>query len=131
TLEPPFLDPASTEFRFPSAQSQPLGEPTEASGFTTHLLSRGDDGRSYFIAFSPASRVAFGYIWRWKDFPWLGIWHENRGRTHAPWNGRAVTRGMEFGASPFPESRRQMIDRHTMFGVPCSRWAPANSDVSV
>jgi hypothetical protein len=29
---------------------------------------------------------------------------------------------MEFGVSPFPETRRAMIDRGTLFGTPCYRW---------
>jgi len=38
---------------------------------------------------------------------------------------------MEFGVSPFPESRREMIDRSNLFGVPCYRWIPAKSGVSI
>jgi len=38
---------------------------------------------------------------------------------------------MEFGASPFPETRRQMIDRGRLFGVPTYRWIPARATVSV
>jgi hypothetical protein len=38
---------------------------------------------------------------------------------------------MEFGASPMPESRRAMIDRGRMFGVPTYRWIPAKSRVDV
>jgi hypothetical protein len=34
---------------------------------------------------------------------------------------------MEFGASPVAESRRQMIERHEMFGVPAYRWIPAKT----
>ena len=32
---------------------------------------------------------------------------------------------MEFGVSPMAESRRQMIDRGSLFGVPAYRWLPA------
>jgi hypothetical protein len=32
---------------------------------------------------------------------------------------------MEFGVSPFPETRRQMIERGTMFDTPCYRWIAA------
>jgi hypothetical protein len=129
TLGPPFLDPATTQFRVPSARSEALAGSTEASGYTTHL-AKPEDGRGWFVAYSPESRIAFGYSWSVKDFPWLGIWHENRGRTHAPWNGRTVTRGMEFGASPVPESRRKMIDRGRMFDTPGFRWAPAKSEIT-
>jgi hypothetical protein len=34
---------------------------------------------------------------------------------------------MEFGASPVAESRRQMIERHTLFSVPAYRWIPAKT----
>ena len=34
---------------------------------------------------------------------------------------------MEFGVSPIPEPRREMIDRSRLFGVPTYRWLPAKS----
>ncbi|HMF60516.1 MAG TPA: hypothetical protein VK595_09095, partial [Vicinamibacterales bacterium] len=58
-------------------------------------------------------------------------WEENHSRTAVPWSGQTLTRGMEFGVSPFPESRRRMIDRGRMFGVPTYRWVPALSRVEV
>jgi hypothetical protein len=36
---------------------------------------------------------------------------------------------MEFGVSPIPEPRRQMIERNKLFGVPCYRWIPARHTV--
>jgi hypothetical protein len=86
---------------------------------------------AFFIAFSPAARLAFGYRWKRRDFPWLGIWQENHSRTHAPWNGATLTCGMEFGVSPMPESRRAMIDRGRLFDVPTYRWIPAKRRVEV
>ncbi len=86
---------------------------------------------AFFVAFSPRLRLAFGYVWRQSDFPWMGIWEENRSRLNPPWNGQAMTRGMEFGVSPFPESRRQMIDRCRLFDVPTYRWIPAKTKVEV
>jgi hypothetical protein len=73
----------------------------------------------------------FGYVWNRADFPWLGIWDENHSRKQPPWNGVTMTRGMEFGASPFPEPRRKMIDRNGLFGVPGYRWIPARTKVRV
>ena len=84
-----------------------------------------------FVAFSPTFRLAFGYIWKRSDFPWMGIWEENHSRTDPPWNGKTLTRGMEFGVSPMPESRREMTDRSRLFGVPTFRWLPAKSQVEV
>ena len=115
TLGPPFMEYGVTEFRAPVVKSHTLNE-----GLSTHLMDP-HNNRAYFFARSPKSDVLCGYVW------WLGIWEERKGRTHAPWNSRTVTRGMEFGASPLPESRRQMIDRNSLFGVPAYRWLPAKS----
>jgi hypothetical protein len=95
-----------------------------SSAYTAHLLDRLQRD-AFFVAFKPDERLAFGYVWSRADFPWLGIWEENRSRRHAPWNGKALTRGLEFGVSPFPESRRQMVDRHSLFNTPTYRWMPA------
>ncbi len=95
-----------------------------ASGFTTHLADPQRE-HAHFIAFSPQFRLAFGYVWRRADFPWLGIWEENCSRQGSPWDGRTVTRGMEFGVSPFPETRREMIERNRLMDAPTYKWLPA------
>ena len=77
---------------------------------------------AYFVAFSPQFRLAFGYIWKRADFPWLGIWEENCSRQASPWDGKTVTRGMEFGVSPFPETRREMVDRNRLLDAPAYKW---------
>ena len=140
TLGPPFLEKGVPEFRAPVTQSQVLEKGcgdlrryTDApvsGGFTTHLMDPARD-TAFFVAWSPRSRLALAYIWRRADFPWLGVWEENYSRTGAPWNGRTLTRGMEFGASPMPETRRQMIARGSLFGVPAFRWIPARTRVEV
>lgn len=158
TLSPPFLDPATTEFRASMTHSivaeadpgfhayltpgrvfdwpiapRPDGSYADlrkmnanapASQYTAHVA---DAQREYafFVAFSPKFRLAFGYVWKREDFPWLGIWEENCSRPHAPWNRRAVTRGMEFGVSPFPEPRREMVERNSLLDTPTYKWIPA------
>jgi hypothetical protein len=97
-----------------------------SSAYTAHLMDRRLP-EAFFVAFSPRLRLAFGYVWKPADFPWMGIWEENHSRTQAPWNGQTLTRGMEFGVSPFPESRREMVDRGRLFGVPTYRWLPART----
>lgn len=97
-----------------------------SGAFTTHLMDS-SQARAYFLAWSPESQVLVGYVWRRADFPWLGIWEENCCRTSPPWNGETLTRGMEFGVSPMPETRRQMIERGRLFGEACYRWIPARS----
>jgi len=101
-----------------------------SSAYTAHQMDPGLES-AFFVAFDPEARLAFGYVWRQADFPWMGIWEENHSRTQPPWNGSALTRGMEFGASPFPESRREMIERGRLFGAPTFRWIPAGTRVTV
>jgi len=101
-----------------------------SAGYTAHLMDPAAEEAS-FEAWSADGSVVFGYRWKRADFPWLGIWEENCARQSPPWNGVAITRGMEFGVSPQPESRRAMIDRGSLFGVPAYRWVPAKSTVSV
>jgi hypothetical protein len=101
-----------------------------SSAYTAHLMdaSRAD---AFFVAYSPSVSLAFGYGWRRADFPWLGIWEENHSRTAPPWNARTLTRGLEFGVSPMPETRRQMIERGRLFETPTFRWIPARTRVEV
>jgi hypothetical protein len=123
---------AGAEFNWPhaprldgsTADLRLMNSAAHSCAYTAHLM---DPARAEacFIAYSPAARLAFGYAWKRADFPWLGIWEENHSRTHAPWNGNTLTRGMEFGVSPIPESRRQMVERGGLFGVPGYRWLPA------
>ena len=96
-----------------------------SGAYTAHLMAP-DRDHAFFVAFCPSLKLAIGYVWKQADFPWMGIWEENCSRTNAPWNGKTITRAMEFGVSPFPESRRQMVDRNQLFGVPTYRWLPAN-----
>jgi hypothetical protein len=95
-----------------------------SGAYTAHLMAP-DQEHAFFTAFSPSLKVAVAYVWKQSDFPWMGIWEENCSRSDPPWNGKTITRGMEFGVSPFPETRRQMVDRNQLFGVPGYRWLPA------
>jgi hypothetical protein len=108
---------------------QRYAEAPISSAYTVHLM---DPSRpeAFFVAFNPEARLAFGYAWRRADFPWMGIWEENRSRPGPPWSGREITRGMEFGVSPFPETRRAMIERGHLFDTPTFRWIPARSQVT-
>jgi hypothetical protein len=99
-----------------------------SGGFTTHLMDPSQE-QVWFTAWSPTHRLAFGYAWKQRDFPWLGIWEENYSRNQPPWSGVTLTRGMEFGVSPFPESRRAMIERGGLFGVPGYKWVPARQSL--
>lgn len=128
----------SAEFDWPHAPRRGGGTAdlqvfttAEVSGaYTAHLMDSAKQD-AWFVAFAPRHQLAFGYVWRREDFPWMGIWEENRSRAAAPWSSRTLTRGMEFGVSPFPETRRQMVERGRLFGVPAYRWLAAKSRVEV
>ena len=100
-----------------------------SGAFTTQLMDPAHE-RAWFAAWSPTHRLVFGYAWQQKDFPWLGIWEENYSRTQPPWNGQTLTRGLEFGVSPFPESRRAMVERGSLFGVSGYKWLPARAQLA-
>lgn len=129
---------AGAEFDWPQAPRMAGGardlrtytDATASSAYTAHQMDPRAE-QAHFVAFSPAARLAFGYMWRRADFPWLGIWEENHARPAAPWNSRALTCGMEFGVSPFPETRREMVERGPLFGTPTFRWIPARATVEV
>lgn len=132
-----YLQP-SAEFDWPMAPRldggtsdlRTFADAKRSSAYTAHLM---DPNRrlGYFFAHSPAFNLAFGYVWKREDFPWLGIWEENHSRVQPPWNGRTLTRGMEFGVSPMPETRQAMIDRGHLFGAPCFRTIAGGGTVTV
>ncbi|HEX4230235.1 MAG TPA: hypothetical protein VHZ07_16285 [Bryobacteraceae bacterium] len=101
-----------------------------SGGFTAHLMDIAKK-QAHFLAWSPVTKVLFGYVWNRADFPWLARWEENHLRTQPPWNGQGLACAMEFGVSPLVESRRQMVDRGSLFGVPGFRWLPARTKAQV
>ncbi len=101
-----------------------------SGGFTAHLMNP-ENEQAWFMAWSPVTKVLFGYVWERADFPWLARWEENHLRQQLPWSGRGLACGMEFGVSPMVESRRQMVERGSLFGVPTFRWAPARTRLQV
>jgi hypothetical protein len=115
----PNKDGSTTDLRIQSTAER-------SAGVTCHVVEEGS-----FEAFHPPTRVLFGYSWDRADFPWISLWEENRSRTFAPWNGNAVTRGIEFGVSPFAEGRRAMVERGSLLGVPTYRWLGARESATV
>ena len=140
TYEAPFGDRyiPGKEFDWPYAPGQDgsridvrtYTSARSSAGFTTHLMDPHRD-EAFFLAWSPANNLLFGYRWPRREFPWLGMWEENHSRSAPPWNGKTLTLGMEFGASPMPETRKAMIERGRLFGVPTYRWLPARSTATV
>ena len=119
----PNKDGSTTDLRIQSVAER-------SAGVTCHVVNPTSEHGS-FEAFHPPTRVLFGYRWKRADFPWISLWEENRSRTFPPWNGSAVTRGVEFGVSPFAEGRRAMVERGSLLGVPTYRWLGARERATV
>lgn len=119
----PNKDGSTTDLRIQPAAAH-------SAGVTCHVV---DPASEYglFEAFHPPTNTRFGYSWKRADFPWISLWEENRSRTIPPWNGQAITRGIEFGVSPFAEGRRAMVERGSLLGLPTFRWLGAREEITV
>ena len=107
-----------------TADLQRMNASAPASAYTAHVADPAKED-AFFLAFSPKYQLAFGYVWKRAEFPWMGIWEENCSRRWSPWDSHTITRGMEFGVSPFPETRVDMIERGKLLGERTFRWLPA------
>ena len=131
-----YLRPGA-EFEWPMAPALDGGaadlrvfaDAKRSSAYTAQVMN--GDATAFFVAFSPRFELALAYVWKAADFPWMGIWEENHSRTSAPWNGRTLTRGMEFGVSPMPETREAMVRRGTLLGVPTFRRIASGESIAV
>ena len=119
----PNKDGSTTDLRIQSTAGR-------SAGVTCHVVDP-SSAEGSFQAFHSPTRLLFGYTWQRADFPWISLWEENRSRTFPPWNGNAVTRGVEFGVSPFAEGRRGMVERGLLLGVPTFRWLGARESLTV
>lgn len=98
------------------------------SDFTTQQVAKGRTF-AYLTAVNPRKGLLMGYVWRRSACPWIGNWEENFGRRIAPWNGQALTRGLEFGNTPWPASKRAAIDLGRLHGEKTFGWVPAGGEL--
>ena len=126
-----YLEPGA-EFDWPHAPRPGGGTPTcgssrdagVSSAYTAHLMDPRPD-HAFFVAFSPGVAAGLRLRLAARRLPVAGHLGRERQPAQPPWNGQTLTRGMEFGVSPFPETRREMIERGRLFDVPAFRWIPA------
>jgi len=97
-------------------------QPVPHSGTYFALLLDPKRLQSYFTMYNSGFRVLIGYLFPTADDPWLGDFQENQRITQKPWEGKVVTRGIEFGSTPFPEGLKKSVERGRLFGVPTYRW---------
>jgi hypothetical protein len=97
-------------------------QPTPNSGLYYAVLMDQNRPLSFFTMYNPEFPVLIGYVFKTGDSPWVGDFQENQRLKNKPWDGKAVTRGIEFGTTPMPEGLRRSVDMGTLFGVPTFRW---------
>ena len=82
-------------------------------------------------ALNTRERLLIAYCFRRADYPWVTIWEENCARENPPWNGRTQTRGLEFGTTPLPVTRREAFTRGPLLAAPTFATVPACGRVTV
>lgn len=93
----------------------------------TYVAVQMDQARpySYFTMYNSGMSVLIGYVFRTSESPWVGDFQENLRNQSKPWDGKTVTRGIEFGTTPFAEGLKRSVNRASLFGVPTFRWIGA------
>ena len=75
-----------------------------------------------FIAVNPQLGLAFGYVFRPRDFPWMNVWENN--------DARRQTRAMEFSNTPVEGSMKQLFAKPRLLDTPTFEWLEAKSSVT-
>jgi len=112
----------STDLTIPFAQ--------EGLGFLAMALLNPRRQLQYVAALNTHYGLLLGYCFRRSDFPWVAIWEENKARTAKPWNRRCQSRGLEFGSSPVPVTRREAFAVASMFDTPTFSVVPARGTLT-
>jgi hypothetical protein len=98
------------------------------SDFYANLMDTKKE-QAWFSAANPRLGLLVAYLWHRADYPWLGVWEENHARQQPPWNGKSLTRGMEFANSPFPIGLRNSVDLGKFQGLRTYSWLPARGKI--
>jgi hypothetical protein len=120
-----FTWPKGPGLRRETVDMRQIGRAYRASSDFSAQLMDPKRKDAWFSAVNPKLGLLVAYHWDRADFPWIGNWEENYGRKAAPWNGRSLTRGMEFANTPFPMALRDAMARGKFHGLPTYRWLPA------
>ncbi len=142
TLGPPFLEAGSTaiaanltrgfrngdnsgsEFQWPTGQGS---IPCLLTGFSAAqhsdlvncFLVDPAAEVGYFAAWHPRLRLLFGYVFPRQEFPWMNVWEDH--------SASRQTRGMEFSNTPIDGTKKQLLRKTEIWGVPAYDWLDAKS----
>jgi len=109
---------------------KPLTNGAQANDFSGYRVRTADE-LGYFLVGNRHLQLALFYLWPRKFFPWLGIWDERHARAEKPWYLKTSVRAFEFGASPYPETRRNLLRWPVLFDVPAYLVLPAGGSLWV
>lgn len=102
---------------------EPLQGSSQANDFCGFRVRQSHEV-GYFVAGNTRLKFALFYIWPRTFFPWLGIWDERHARAENPWRTNVSVRAFEFGASPYPDSRRNLLRCPQLFDLPTYLFLP-------
>lgn len=114
----PRRDGGSCDYRKPLATDAIANDLT---GFSV----RTSDPWGSFVAGNTQYEFALFYLWPRQFFPWMGVWDEKNARELKPWSKRTSVRAYEFGVSPHPLDRREMLNKPSLFDTPAYLILPA------
>lgn len=133
----PCLLPKDHPFDWPFIETEAHGKRDLRRPFTPPnggfiVALQQDPGREigFISALNWELGLVFGYCFRAGDFPWLTMWHENRARDSAPWNGKTRALGLEFGSSPLPVGKEEMARQRAKFAGPVGRTVPPHGKLN-
>jgi hypothetical protein len=125
------------QFRWPIAASAHGGScdlrqafHQDGKGYEAGVLLDSTRDTGFVAVFNPELRIAAGYSFPIKNFPWVALWEENRARTGTPWNGTTRARGLEFGTSPFATGLAASVFDGPLFETPVLASLDAGASVT-
>ena len=125
------------EFQWPQAPLQGGGfhdlRTTPDGSYLRYTAQLLDPSRAmgYTAIANPSAGLLLVYVFRRKDFPWVGNWEERFYLKTAPWSGRTFCRGIEFSSTPLAAPKRQTVSQGPLFHESTYRWLPALSETTV
>jgi hypothetical protein len=108
----------------------PLSRDITANDFSGFQVSPRDEYGA-FVAGNTQFGFAIFYLWPRHFFPWMGVWDEQNARQANPWAKRTSVRAYEFGVSPFPLSRRDMLATPSFLNQPTYLMLPGSGTLWV
>lgn len=106
-------------------------EPAQIANDFTGFEVRAGDELGYLVAGNTDLGFALFYVWPRQFFPWMGVWDESHARIGKPWSKRTWVRAYEFGVSPYPLPRREMLAVPRLFDLPTYLVLPAGATLWV